>query len=261
MAGLFVLMKSICTSLVLALGLSATAQNTFRLENFDDNAKVISPNSAIYVTAQADPTHSINIDIINTSNSTQSYHVKRYDIVLNASSTETAAAFFCFAGGCFTPFLLESPDPLTLSAGARSSEVPGDFQMLLAEIDEIDPAGFSHVKYTVYNEANPQDSIQFSIRYNDPFAGLGGNHLYKNGFSIAPNPAQRYASAFVNLSRNEDCSINIYNSLGARVGGNDLPLSAGVNTVPLNIESLTKGLYFVTIKAGDYNSMRRLIIH
>src|SRR5688572_1079049 len=212
------IMKKTFTLASIVISSLAVAQQTFRMENFDDNKSPILPNSAIYGNAPASKTHSVNLDIINTTSVQQTYGVKRYDIQLHATSTETAEAFFCFYGLCYPPFVMESPDPVPLQGFEKTSDLEGDYWMLVPEIKHFSTSGLNVIKYTVFNTAMPSDSMQFSMRYNDPNAGLNSHVSPKMLLSVAPNPAHGHASALVSLPVAGRCAIAIYDILGARVG-------------------------------------------
>src|SRR5690606_37364395 len=130
----------------------------------------------------------------------------------------------------------EGMDPVVLKAGERTSELAGDFQMLLAELDELDVVGFSHVKYTIYNVNDANDTLQFSIRYNDPSAVFQNNMVFETSFAMAPNPASGHANVRVTLPVSANCTVKIYNALGAVVGNSSHMLSAGKNSIPLEID-------------------------
>jgi hypothetical protein len=121
-------------SALLAPALCLNAQTSIQLKNKNGNG-LIKPNTILVVATQALDNTKITIDVQNVSGSTKAYNAKRYDVLLNSTSTETASAYFCFAGTCYGWQVSESPTSLTLTSGQSASEVPGDYQMLVGDLD------------------------------------------------------------------------------------------------------------------------------
>lgn len=253
-------MKKNLTTIALALSIAVSAQTTFSLQHHEA-LTAVTAGSSIYAAVAAEETHKANFDITNTSGSAQTYKIRRYDIALNKQGSDEAIAFFCFGGGCYTPGVTNSMDAVTLQPGEKTSSLAGDFQMLLAELTELSTTGFSHVKYTVYNTSDANDTLQFSILYNDPSAGLNNITGTKADFRLAPNPASGSAAVHVNMSLSATCDISIYNALGALVHSSNQQLNAGNNTLPIEISGLKKGLYFVSLQVGNEKAVRRLIVN
>jgi len=60
------------------------------------------------------------VDIRNISiNTTNTYKVKRKDVVLNNG----ADAYFCFGGSCYGPGTPDAPNALSLNAGQKASDL------------------------------------------------------------------------------------------------------------------------------------------
>ena len=253
-------MKNVLTGLVLTLSASLAAQNTFQVLDMDNSNAVVVPNTAIYGTVAVEDTHKANFDIINKSGSVQTYGVRRYDIVLNAAANSTAQAFFCFGGDCYTPGVMDSQNPVTLQPNQKTSELGGTYQSLLAELTEAETAGLSYVKYTFYNVNDANDTIQFSLRYNDATVGLQAQQILKPGLSLAPNPAHGNVQAMVTMNAAGKCSVTIHNALGALVNASEVTVIAGTSSLDLDISSLKKGVYFVSVNTGGTTAVKRLIV-
>ncbi len=239
-------------ALFLTLGLSA--QSSLELYNLDNSA-LISPNAVINMSTSAGTNFKVNVDIKNISPNTNIYKVKRYDVVLNAE----AIAYYCFAGSCYAPQTMLSPDALTLTAGQLSSQIPGSFQTLIADLDEGSAVGYSLIKYTFFNEANPSDSVQFSIAYNAP---VGVAELKKNLGSVGlfPNPSEGSSTLMFNAQAAFNGKVQVFNSLGDLVSEQTSTFAQGQNKIALHLENMAPGVYLVHIKSGNSGLTKRLVI-
>ncbi|HQQ95169.1 MAG TPA: T9SS type A sorting domain-containing protein [Bacteroidia bacterium] len=155
-------MKNILTLSFLSAVCLLQAQTSIQLTDYG-NSTIVSPNSAILVDVNASTTVNYTVDVKNTSNVTKQYWIKRYDVVLNPG----ADAYFCFASYCYGPPTIYSPHAITLTAGQSASQLGiTNFQMLVMDLTEPATSGYSHIKYTVFDSINPNDSVQFSMKYN-----------------------------------------------------------------------------------------------
>src|ERR1041385_651972 len=160
-------MKKFLQIAFLLITTCGVAQVSIQVKNTGNN-QIVAANATVYSITSAGNTTSDVFDIKNTSASTQTYVLYRYDLILHA----TATANFCFAGTCYGPPTVIS-GYLVLNAGQSASQSTVANTMLTADLNE-DPStsGLSHVKYSFKNINTPSDSIQFSMRYNDVAAGI-----------------------------------------------------------------------------------------
>ena len=208
-------MKKIIILAFATFSLTLFAQTSMRVTNITNTNSpvVIAANSDVYTTTHKYLLSDITFDIKNTSTTaTNTYVVKRYDIILNITSLDTAKAHFCFAGSCFGVDAYVSP-PLTFTANQSASEMVGSNFVLDAELDEASSIGISQVKYTIMNTANHSDSLQFTLKYNYP-TGIKETNKTISSFEIFPNPANETTSILINSPKNVDTSILLFNSLG-----------------------------------------------
>ncbi|MCU0361084.1 MAG: T9SS type A sorting domain-containing protein [Bacteroidia bacterium] len=247
-------MKNLIIHSICFLSLSIGAQSSLELYNLD-NSTLLNPNALINVNTTAGTNIKVNVDIKNISANTNVYKVKRYDVVLNAE----ALAYYCFAGSCYAPQTMLSPDALTLTAGQLSSQIPGSFQTLIADLDEGSVVGYSLIKYTFFNNANPSDSLQFSIAYN---ASVGFSELKKNLGSVElfPNPSEGNSTLLLTSQTASNGKVMVYNALGDLVSEQTAYLTQGKNKIQLNLQHLTHGVYLVSITSGNQSLTKRLVI-
>lgn len=208
------------------------------------------------ITILTDPLTTVKteLDIKNTSNTPKSYYAKRIDVTLNTNGSESAIAYFCFAGKCFGNNVLVSEDPLTLNPGQSASQVSGDFQELSGDLDEIDVVGFSEVRYTFYNAANANDSIQVKIYYN-PTSTTGINEVSKAGvLSVYPNPGNGLLNFESSVAPKK---IEVINLLGQTVfSRTDFNGNAG----KLDLRHLPQGTYYIKMSSERGDQINKVIL-
>lgn len=247
----------ICSFLVL----KSMGQTSF-IVSLLNSTVAINSASIIYTTTTAENTTDITFDIKNTSNSSKSYRVKRYDLILNTASSSTAVARFCFAGNCYLSSTIISPTVLTLMAGQSATSLQGANQVLDCNLDEASLKGYSLVKYTIVNSVLASDSMQFSLRYNDPNAPVLIKETFKNStvFDVYPNPAVDNVVLKINSQKTVFSKLSIFNALGALVLEKEIFVSEGKNNFELDLTNLSSGIYVVSIKTGAITSTKKLII-
>ncbi len=248
-------MKKTLLSFFTIAAITVYSQTTIRITN-TGNSQTVAPNAFIDLGTMASNNTNIIFDVTNTGTSTNVYNAKRYDMVLNSG----AAAYFCFAGNCYGPGTLVSPNSLTLAPGQSASQIAGPYQKLVADLDEGPATGVSRIKYTFINVANVNDSIQLILRYNDPSASLKEINSSLNNFLISPNPANDFTSIKINSNNNYTGSLSIFNSIGSLVSEKNISVTKGDNKVAVNTSELNTGIYFVSLKAGEAIVTKKLII-
>lgn len=246
-------MKHFFLCLTIVFSLSGFSQSSIVLTN-NGTASTLAPNAIINLTTAANQNYKVTLDIKNTSTTTKSYDAKRYDVSLNNG----AAAYFCFAGTCYGPPTY-SAGPLTLNGSQSASQLAGQYNMLVADLDEGANVGYSMVKYTFVNTNNSADSVQVTIKYNAP---AGVNEIAGNlfSFNLYPNPATETACLNVSAAKATDASLTIYNALGVAVITQPVSLREGKNKIDLNVQSLPSGIYVATLKTGRAATSKQFVV-
>jgi hypothetical protein len=248
-------MKKLLIVPVLFFSLNSGAQGSIQLSN-NDNAALINPNAVIQLSTTASSNLKYNIDVKNTSNGAKKYLVKRYDITLNTG----ALAYYCFAGTCYGPGTIESPDTLHLTAGQSASQNTfNPYFILTADLDEGPSVGYSLVKYTFFDAVNHSDSVQVTLRYNSP---VGLSELKKNlsSFDLFPNPSEGNSTLLISAQTAFNTKVMVYNSLGDLVSEQNARIDQGHNKIPLHLEGLAPGVYLVSVKSANNGLTKRLVI-
>ncbi|MBL7918262.1 MAG: T9SS type A sorting domain-containing protein [Bacteroidia bacterium] len=248
-------MKKIILGFLLIGSAFAYSQSTLLITNVGAS-QTVAPNATVEVATTAASNVQVTFDVKNTGGSTQQYRAKRYDVVLNSG----AAAYFCFAGTCYGAATIVSVNNLTLTGGQSASELVGNYNMLVADLDEGPSVALSVVKYSFININNAADSVQITVRYNGPGVGLKEISNSLNTMNLWPNPAASQTTLKLNASSNFAGNLTIYNSLGSVVNTESVQILKGENKIPLNVSDLSSGVYFVSFNAGESKITRRLIV-
>lgn len=249
-------MKKLFTLLFLGSLLSSNAQTSIEVKDITPNMGVPA-NWTVSLGTSAGNTTSRTFDIKNTSANTNTYVVIRYDVSLHSS----AVAYYCFAGTCYGNTTFISPTPLVLSPGQSASQYTTQYVTLTTDLDEAPTVGVSHVKYTFRNVNNTNDSLQFSIIYNNPAAGMKELSNSVSRFEVSPNPANDAVNVSFNFKGSGNGELNVVNALGQVLVNKNLALTEGKNNVSLNVSELPQGVYFVRIKNGEAITTKRLVVN
>ncbi len=248
-------MKKLLLLPVLCLSLGAGAQGSIQLYNNDD-ATAISPNTAVMMSTSASSNIKYNIDVKNISNSTKKYLVKRYDLTLNSS----ALAYYCFAGNCYGPGTIESPDTLLLGAGQSASQnTLNPYFILTADLDEGPAVGYSLIRYTFFDVNNVSDSVQVTLIYNSP-VGVSETKKNLNSVALFPNPSEGNSTLLINTQTAFTGKVMVFNSLGDLISEQTASFSQGQNKLTLHLENASPGVYLVSVKSGNSGLTKRLVI-
>ena len=237
-----------------------TAQSSLLVTETAHGA-TITNGQVIYMTVGAGAINQIDLNLKNISTTTKTYKMKMsYDLRHVVSATDQANPYFCFAGTCYPPNTFVSPGSLTLTAtqDALAAGFPTS-----VHYDEASAVGPSIIRYRIYEINTPNDTMGFTVRYNDPTASIKTNSsLLSNVSDVFPNPSS--SKAFINVTALVDvnaASISVINALGSIVLSKTIELSIGKNTIDLDFQSLISGLYFVTISNNNYKITKKFTIN
>lgn len=251
-------MKKILALFITFFSIHSFAQNSISLFS-GTTTNVLAPNSITQLSVGAFKNRKFDIDLKNTSATTNSYTVTRYDVLLNSG----AIAYYCFGGSCYGAATIISP-PMTLRGGKRASDTTlvdplADFFMLTSDLDEGAVAGKSIVKYTFKNVAVAADSVQVTLSYNGT---IGFTNIEKslNNFDVYPNPANSEIFLNISSSKNEKTKVLIINSLGSQVKEKDITLLEGKNSIEVDLSNLPSGIYFARVGNGNDANTRKFVI-
>jgi hypothetical protein len=106
------------------------------------------------------------------------------------------------------------------------------------------------------NTANSNDIVYFKVPVAEIGAckvdvGIKEQNSVVSGHKFYPNPAANNGTLEITLNDNSKMEINVMNAVGQVVYTTSVNGAAGFNKVDLNLSSLTNGIYFYQVKAGN----------
>lgn len=230
------------------------AQVSLEISNYSTGA-IISNNAVISETVMAGGQSHTSIKVKNIGTGTKIYGITRTDITMNPGSV----AYFCFAGQCYTPVVFSSPasNQLTLTTG--QSDLTG----VLYYDENATLAGYSEVKYKVFDINNISDNIVFTFKFNSIVSSIKENNFGLASVSdVYPNPSTG-SNSKINITSNasiNDVEVKITNALGSVVSSRKVDLNSGKNIIELDNDSLNSGIYFVSISSTNHKIVKRFTI-
>ncbi|HEX9979134.1 MAG TPA: DUF4832 domain-containing protein [Flavobacterium sp.] len=150
---------------------------------------------------------------------------------------------------------------ITENVALPAGMVPGNYELLL-HIPDSDPALASRPEYSVrlannnlWESAKGYNSLQHTVNITSSLA-VNDNHVGASGFVIYPVPADN--EMVVEMEGISDYKVTVFNTLGQNVGIVASEVSS--DKVTLNTQSLSNGVYFVSLSNGEQKETKRIIV-
>ena len=252
--------RILLASTLLISSLASFAQSTLLVTETAHGA-TISNGQVIYLTVGAVGSSQYDLNIKNISSTTKTYKMKMfYDVRNYVAVGDTANPLFCFGGTCEVPnTMVSKPETLTPNQDAIANGHP-----ISVHYDEASVAGYSSIRYRLYDINNSTvDSMEFTMKYNDATVSIKTNaSLLSYVSNVFPNPSNTKAS----LNVTSLCDVNnavvlITNALGSIVSSKHIELYSGKNTIDLDSQTLSSGLYFATIIVNNSKITKKFTIN
>ena len=91
--------------------------------------------------------------------------------------------------------------------------------------------------------------------------GIANVALHIQSLNLYPNPTSGLTNLAMNLTQGETVGISVINSMGQQVyTSKNNKMDAGFNTVSLNTENWTSGIYFINVSSVSGNVKRKLTV-
>nr|NQU92092.1 T9SS type A sorting domain-containing protein [Bacteroidota bacterium] len=144
-----------------------------------------------------------------------------------------------------------------------------------ATCNEALVSGDTYTIPIVYEDMDPADpAVQVQFKYIQDFAYTSADFVipgYEESDAIQhntmvvgqsyPNPASGTTSVNVTLVENTTVSFEVFNMMGQKVY--DIPatnMGAGLQTITFDASSLSNGVYFYTVTAGEESISKKMIV-
>ncbi len=110
--------------------------------------------------------------------------------------------------------------------------------------------------YTVIVVANNCSSV-----VSDPFVMTGIKTKSSDVvFSIMPNPNKGTFDLTITSNKNSSYKMSMYNVTGQEMLRDDLHLHSGTNTIHYSVETIAKGMYFISLSGNDGVVTKQVIV-
>ncbi|ELR70340.1 hypothetical protein C900_04025 [Fulvivirga imtechensis AK7] len=191
------------------------------------------------------------IKIKNLSDKPLQIIVKRIDKVIGTSQEN----YICWDGECYGADVNQVP----LSKRIEPGETSAKFRSVL-ESGLV--AGFSTVKYLIYDRNNPADAIEYEITYTVEDDSAKPTIFTSEDVRINdvyPNPVVDFAIVDYNLLKEDTkAKIVIHNVLGSIIG--EYELAYLETKLKIKTENFNPGVYFYTLYIDNDGVMTRKLI-
>ena len=78
---------------------------------------------------------------------------------------------------------------------------------------------------------------------------------------VSPNPARAFANVVVSLTASNKVELNVYDVMGKFVMSNNYgQQSTGYHTYEVNTSNLTSGMYLFTVKIGNSQTSKKVVV-
>jgi len=235
------MMKTVLSALItLGMGFSAIGQS-LTIESY---SQTVNLNSRII------DDHSGYVAVKNVSGATVNVWVKR--IIFGTSSTWCAfdSAYFCW-DLCYGNNVNASIGGLPVGAGQTSNAFTGHVYSTGSNVNCVDS-----IRYTFYNETNPNDSVSVVMRYQ----ATSAFSIAEKEMPIAkmyPNPASNFVFVELATASAQGTTIELFNLLGAKV--RTVKVTGTRTEIPVG--DLHNGIYLCTInKNGKALETRKITV-
>jgi hypothetical protein len=240
--------KLLLTTLLISLFTVPAFSQSFELYYEEE---LLPSGSTITVIGEAVPELWLyaHMSIKNVSNSDKYVKARKHEVSIVPGSENTFCWVICWLNTVFT-----SPSGLTLVPGETNDTFSGDYI-------SHGNSGVSIMRYTFFDDENPNDSVYFYAEFNAGTVGINNPVSEKISVSNAyPNPARDQVSFDYDLPHSvSDASIRIQNLLGSVV--KEVQLRDASGKVTLDVNDLNDGFYFYSITANnEIIDTRRLVI-
>lgn len=88
---------------------------------------------------------------------------------------------------------------------------------------------------------------------------LSSNALANSSY-IYPNPAQGHVTLSIDLVQSSKVQVDVLNTLGQVVKSSKVDGQTGANSIDIDVNALTSGIYLLQVKVGNSHTTKKLII-
>lgn len=273
-------MKKIFTLIFASLTIGLLSQNfsAYKVNNAQTTSSATLTNGYILSEITTATTNTLSptktefkVKIVNNTASTMTLNVLRRVIYNNPvlmldGNGNFPDSYFCYGTICH-PSNVNLPGPTDYCVLGVSGSTVSPFDNtkdngtpFVLGVIEGTSLGKYFINYKLFDVNNPNDSLSFTVRYNEFLSVEENGNVIESVGNIYPNPSTNTAGISLDLAHESAVKIQVYNSLGALVYNGVEQKLSGKNKVSFDCTNFNPGLYFVTVFAGESKVTRRLVI-
>lgn len=250
-------MKKLLLSFIVCIGLGYTtsAQN---IQLFEPGGTNLAQPSYTFMVQPGDPTWEYEFDVKNNTPMQKSLNCKK-TVLANPAGQDI---YFCFGVNCYTPSTYTA-SPVTLNSGQSLpyTQNPFHYYGIKAQFDDNMVLGTSIVRYTAFDNANPNDSASVLLTYVVSPSAINTYNAKSFAMSAAfPNPAINNTNIKYDFNQTPaNAAIRLFNIAGSLV--KEVNLDGNSGKVNLDLTQVQDGVYFYSLFVnGRAVQTKKLII-
>jgi len=187
--------------------------------------------------------------VVNSGSNPIDASLKAY----NTNLYPLAEHSFCWGILCNGVGTMVSPVTSTINPGASDNTFRGDYFV-------HGYVGSSTISYTVFDNNNPTDSVQFAVNYHITPVGISQLEQNNSMSKLYPNPAKGLTALNYQLKKGTKVEIKIVNMLGKTI--NSIPVSSSNGNIVLSTADYPNGVYMVALTVGGKNiAVQKLVVN
>ena len=200
-----------------------------------------------------------NIPIENISGNSLNVYVVRTQNILPDSMNWYCS--MCFGINCFPYFI----DSVASTPDFGSGPIPPDSSLdFSVHVTPIMTLGTANIQFKAANMDNPSDFVVVDLTASAVATGINDDESNPYNYFMTcnyPNPFNPTTSIYYGIEHAGFVKIKVYDAVGREVAVLvDDYKSAGNYTVTFNAADLSSGVYFYTIRSGNFVKTHKMIL-
>jgi hypothetical protein len=222
------------------------------LQLTDQQGLPIVPDATIVQSGSPDHgTFFTYLNVTNTSAAGLAVKCKKTEIRMLDSTT----VFMCWAGVCYSAAVFTSSNSQPIGPGETYYDYKGTYHQVA--YNNYIP-GESVVRWTFFDESNPDDSVSVTVIYATWPVGTPERNGQEATLTVFPNPAGDQITVGTRGWNDGPVEVQIHDMTGIKVSSVHAEIFAG--SIELSTRQLKNGVYICTVKSRQQSGQVRLVV-